>query len=148
MYVHGFCCRCILYSVFCTLGCEIYVIFRALTFQRSSPSPSLPFPLPHREKVKSLCPASHTLPPPPGQSKFTSSLHRGGGGEGRRGELSIPPSPPSPFVQNKLEINSNMKGAKDTPPVHKTFSMLVVPGSSRPSGSTPPVGLFFQLKPI
>ncbi len=25
-------------------------------------------------------------------------------------KVSLPPSPPSPFVQNKIEINSKMKG--------------------------------------
>ncbi len=71
-----------------------------------------PLPPSHSDKVNSLCPASHPLSAPPGQSVFTSSRQRREG-EGRRAL----PSPPSPFVQNKLEINSNMKG--DTPPVHK-----------------------------
>jgi hypothetical protein len=35
----------------------------------------------------------------------------GGRERGRRGPLEGDPSPPSPFVQDKLEINSNMKGA-------------------------------------
>ncbi len=56
-----------------------------------SPPPSLPSPLPHRDKVNSLCP--------------------GRGGRGRGGELFLPPPPPSFFVQNNLEISSDMKSA-------------------------------------
>ncbi len=71
-----------MHSVFCTVCCEFYFISKG-------PSPPPPSPLSHREKVNSLCPASHLLPPPPGQSKFTSS-RQGREGEGRR---DLPPLP-------------------------------------------------------
>jgi hypothetical protein len=86
---------CILCSVFCTLCYEFYVIFRAHPSSLSLPSP----------------------PPSQGQSEFTlsrkpvNSLHPGREGRGRGGGLSLPPSRLSPFAQNKLEINSNIKGA-------------------------------------
>jgi hypothetical protein len=91
----------ILYSVFCSVCCEFLCDFQGPTLPKVSPCPSLPSPLPHREKVNSLRP-------------------RWGG---RGGELSFLPSPPSPFVENKLEININMKGASDMPPVHKNVIM-------------------------
>jgi hypothetical protein len=35
------------------------------------------------------------------------------------------PVPTHPFVQNNLEINSDLKSAKDTPPVHKNLTISV-----------------------
>jgi hypothetical protein len=51
-------------------------------------------------------PCSLTAPPPSlaGRSEFT---------------MSRSPPPIQPFVQNNLEINSDMKSALDRPPVHK-----------------------------
>jgi hypothetical protein len=62
--------------------------------------------------INSLCPL--TTPP--------SSLVRGS-------EFTMsrsPASPIQPFVQNNLEINSDMKSALDRSPVHKTFNSTVL----------------------
>ncbi len=69
--------------ILCSLFCTVFL---------PSKGPPPPFPLRHRDKVNSLRPDR--------------------GGRGRGGGLSLPHSPPSPFVQDNLEINSNMKGAK------------------------------------
>ncbi len=71
-------------AVFSIVCCE-FVIFGAHLFQW----PSLSLPLPLRDKVNSL--------PPGGRWRG-----RGGG---------LPLLPPSPFVHNNLEGNSDMKSA-------------------------------------
>ncbi len=65
---------CILFSVFCTICCEFYVIFRAHPFQWPSLS------LPHRDKVNSLRPGGGGKekgggPPPPSVHKNLCWFH-------------------------------------------------------------------------
>ncbi len=87
-------------GVFCILYSVLYVVsfmwFSGPTPSKGPPPPSpAPPSLPHRDKVNSLRPCR--------------------GGRGIVGGLYlVPPSAPSPFVQNKLEINSNMKYASGT----------------------------------
>jgi hypothetical protein len=57
-----------------------------------------------------------SLPPYPYDFYLDSCSKQSGMGGG----LSQPPHPHiQPFIENNLEINSNMKNAKNTPPVHK-----------------------------
>ncbi len=61
----------------------------------------------HQDKMNSLCLASHPNLP---HQDIVNSLRPGKGWRDRVGGLSLPAPhpPPSPFVQNNLEINGNI----------------------------------------
>jgi hypothetical protein len=72
---------------------------------------------------------SSQLPTPPGRSEFTSSWLGRGGGEGHYKGWALKKAHKTHniqlFVRNNLEINSDLKSAKDTPPVHKNLTISV-----------------------
>jgi hypothetical protein len=99
------------YSVFCILYCMLWVLcdFQGPPLPKALPLPLPPLP-PSSTGTKWIHFALLATPSLPHPDKV-NLLRPGRGGRGRGAGLSIPPSPPSPFVQNKLEINSNKKGA-------------------------------------
>ncbi len=97
-YVQEFCCRCILYSVFCTACCE-FMWFSGPTLSKNPPPcTSLPYPLPTGTKWIHFVPRLPLATPSLPHRDKVNSLRPGRGGRGRGGGLFLLPSPPSPFV--------------------------------------------------